>query len=133
MEHTVEWLIEKRLCRVVLKKTLSSQESELINDQLWEMLSITTENYPVHIMVDASVVKIIPNNIDIIYSQSTRRVYTSKQLGWLLVITKNVVVRSFTNIIAGFGNKSYRVFTTQEEALTFITEKDPSLNFNQTS
>jgi hypothetical protein len=133
MEHMVEWLIEKRLCRVVLKKTLSSQESELINDQLWEMLSITTENYPVHIMVDASVVKIIPNNIDIIYSQSTRRVYTSKQLGWLLVITKNVVVRSFTNIIAGFGNKSYRVFTIQEEALTFITEKDPSLNFNQTS
>jgi hypothetical protein len=133
MEHMVEWLIEKRLCRVVLKKTLSTQESELINDQLWEMLSITTENYPVHIMVDASVVKIIPNNIDIIYSQSTRRVYTSKQLGWLLVITKNVVVRSFTNIIAGFGNKSYRVFTIQEEALTFITEKDPSLNFNQTS
>ncbi|MBI1279096.1 MAG: hypothetical protein GC179_13290 [Anaerolineaceae bacterium] len=128
MEPIFEWYIKDR---VIFHRGFGDQSLEQIqqnNNRFIEM--IEAGRAPVHIIVDAQQVSLIP--IPLFRLSQTTSFFKHPSLGWFVAIPGNPITR----FIAGFlpqiaGLHHYRVMRDFDSAAAFLKEKDVTLDWSK--
>ena len=103
--------------------------NDLINDNksILEMLREGEANgiEKIHLFVNTSELKHQPSPLD------TRKAFTfmeNPHLGWVVIGGNgNPLFRFFTKVVTSIAGSRTRIFDTPEQALTFLTYKEPDL------
>jgi len=125
MPYTIGWYpgYEDRVVYKVFSGVLTLEELTAGGQELAQLVQQGID--PVHVLVDVHLVKGFPKSATQI--KKAAMPYSNLQLGWILLVGASSVMSMFTGLVAQLAGTKLRSFSSEEEALAFIAQKDPTL------
>jgi hypothetical protein len=124
MPYTHQWHTEGRILVVRLWGEISVEDFQTASARTAELIAQGTS--PVHILSDNSGVTRMPYSLrQLVDSAQSMR---QPGMGWLIIIGPvNPALQFFGSMIAQILNVNFRAIASQEEALNFLIQRDPTL------
>jgi hypothetical protein len=125
MPYQTEWYVDKR---VILTRYTGIIQIEDIQGQIEETRVMIEEGTPlIHSIIDLSQIEKWPalNVVNEFRSMDIEQV--RERIGWSVIVANNVVLKFGSALFAPIFNLRQRIFSSLDEALTFLSENDSSL------
>jgi hypothetical protein len=122
MPSAVGWLIENRIVHVRYFGVVNAED---VRRQTADTLALIERGVaPVHVYIDASAIDSVSVSIGDLRGLA---VPTMPDAGWMLVVAPNALYRFFISVAAQFSRGSYKFVRSEQDALDFAREQDPTL------
>lgn len=123
MGYSVTWYVPQRVYIVHIYGDIGLEEYQAGIDTSTEFVRAGVR--PVHAIIDARQITKFPVQMKAVVQSSG--VFREPNLGWVLVLTDNLVVKFLTSVISQLSETRYKIFSHPEEALTFLYSRDVTL------
>lgn len=128
MSQSIDWLIPGRVIHVRLEGAISLEQMRAGNQELIEALD--SGQPPIHVLIDDQALVSIPASLR--QHQLTMNFLRHPALGWVIGAGRvSAVLRLISSVTSYFFKVQTRRFDTLDEALRFLREQDPSLDWAQ--
>ena len=131
MKNIIDWHIEGRLLRVILKTDITKEVFLEVSSTVKQELDTHAQPPYAHIILDArergdihkDMLKLQP------VMEAINEVLKHPQMGWLIAINPNPnqVMKFLLNMSTGITRTRFRIFETIEEAYEFLRYQDQTL------
>jgi len=130
MPYQVSWYYEKRILYSRIEGDITLDEVKAMNDTIVQQY--LPQGTPlVHSIVDVTRVGKYPMNVGQL-SQAVK--FDNSTSGWLVVVSKaNPIIRFFASVITQVSDTRFRMYSTVDEAVTFLAGVDTTLEGLQTN
>ncbi len=125
MPYQTGWYVENR---IILTRYTGIIRVEDIRGQIDETHALIEQGIPlVHSIIDLSQIEKWPplNVVNEFRSMDIESV--RERIGWSIIVANNVVLKFGSSLFAPIFNLRQRIFSTADEALTFLHENDSTL------
>ena len=125
MPYQTGWYVESR---IILTRYTGIIRVEDIRGQIDETRTLIEEGIPlVHSIIDLSQIEKWPplNVVNEFRSMDIESV--RERMGWSIIVANNMVLKFGSSLFAPIFNLRQRIFSTVDEALTFLYENDSTL------
>jgi len=124
MPHKIEWFIPGRVVFGDFDGHMTLEELAEVDKKVNACIA---EGDPlVHYIVEGVKITYLPNNIPKL--AKTMTYIHNEDLGWIIYITRNKVMRFLASTVSQLAQARFRTFETLEEGIEFLLETDQSLN-----
>ncbi len=125
MPYQTGWYVESR---IILTRYTGIIRVEDIRGQIDETRTLIEEGTPlVHSIIDLGQIEKWPplNVVNEFRSMDIESV--RERMGWSIIVANNMVLKFGSSLFAPIFNLRQRIFSTVDEALTFLYENDSTL------
>lgn len=125
MPYQTEWYVAKRIIVTTYTGNISIED---IHGQIEETRRLINEGTPlIHSIIDLSKIDKWPplNVVNEFRAMDIEAV--RERIGWSIIVANNMVLKFGSSLFAPIFNLRQRIFTTVDEALTFLHENDATL------
>ena len=125
MPYQTGWYVENR---IILTRYTGFIQVEDIRGQIDETRRLIDQGTPlVHSIIDLSQIDKWPplNVVNEFRSMDIESV--RERMGWSIIVANNMVLKFGSSLFAPIFNLRQRIFSTVDEALTFLHENDSTL------
>jgi hypothetical protein len=124
MPHKIEWFIPGRVVFGDFEGRVTLDELAEVDEKVNNYVA---EGDPlVHYIVEGLKITYLPNNIPKLAKTITY--IHNKDLGWIIYITQNKLMRFLASTVSQLAQARFRTFENLEEGIQFLLETDQSLN-----
>lgn len=130
MPHQYHWLIDRRVLFSRFEGAMDADEILTASRDAITHLKSGIPDETVHSIIDARYVTSYPIwNFKMLSSRESGEFRNVKNVGWILLVTKNKVIISLSNMIKGVSRVRFRTFDRMDTALSFLREQTPELDW----
>ena len=125
MPHQTGWYVENR---IILTRYTGFIQVEDIRGQIDETRRLIDQGTPlIHSIIDLSQIDKWPplNVVNEFRSMDIESV--RERMGWSIIVANNMVLKFGSSLFAPIFNLRQRIFSTVDEAITFLHENDSTL------
>ena len=131
MPHQYQWLIENRVLFSQFEGDMDADEILVASRDAITYFRAGDNSAQVHSIIDARFVTSYPIfNFKTLSSRESAEFRRVKNVGWILLVTQNKVIISLSRLIKGISKIKFRTFDRMDEALVFMREQTPHLNWD---
>jgi hypothetical protein len=125
MPYQTEWYIENR---IILTTYTGDIRIEDIHGQIAETHTLIEQGIPlIHSIIDLSQIDKWPSLNVVNEFRSMDIEAVRERIGWSIIIANNVLLKFGSALFAPIFNLRQRIFSSVDEALTFLQENDSTL------
>lgn len=127
-----EWLVQNSVYHFVLEGNVTVADLETINDQfILNARQIAPDK--LCSIVDCLQVSRFPLNVKLVTSQKTSAYNREPNIGWIIIITTNPVIRIMADAALKLARARFKVARTQAEAVEILRQKNIIMPLNSDS
>jgi len=124
MPCITDWLVENHIVSTKLPETLSLEELERNDGDILEYIQ---KGERVHLIIDVSLVKNFPMNLNAI-QESSNRYLNLDSMGWVVVIgNNNPMIKFMSRMISRFTGVRLTQALNQDAAIEHLKQHDPTI------
>ena len=128
MSFQVEWLVKQQIILARDSGEITVDLLAMQDVQIIELLAESRQNNLTHVIVDLRAVTKFPTNIGEINQYANTR--KQANLGWILVVNDNRLIRFVANVVTQLTKTRFRNFDSMEEAIDFLKTQDSTIDWS---